>query len=106
MPAIKISTGAARILALICATPGMVETTDDLIRAGRVADRVQELIPTTTPEGVTAQELNAKVIEIEISEREKATLRKIVEVGAKKGMFGAGRQVTEVLNAAGVTADS
>lgn len=106
MPAVKISIGAARILAVVCSTPGMVDTTDDLIRAGRVADRVQELIPTALPEGMTAQEVNARIVDVELSEREKATVRKIVETGAKKGMFGAGKQVTEVLSAAGVTADS
>lgn len=105
MPDFSLSRGALQIIAIACSTPGMVETTDDLIRAGIIADSAQEKLGVPPTDPVAQKAWTDEKVDLTLTDRGRATLRKVMESAAKKGMLGAGRRVTDVLNAAGCAAD-
>lgn len=104
-PEFSLSRGALQIIAIACSTPGMVEITDDLIRAGSIADSAQEKLGVPPTDPVAQKAWLDEEVDLQVTERGRGTLRKVMETAAKKGMLGAGRRVTDALNVAGFTAD-
>lgn len=112
MPQHTITRAAANIVAIVCSTPGLTDNPDDLLRAGRVADIVQEALP-ERPElpqdqktaNAIIKDWNSQTIDIEMKARDRATLKKVFEAAARKGVLGAGKSMNEALQFAGYESD-
>jgi hypothetical protein len=98
-PTANTTNAAADLLAMILCAPGLLDNTDDLYRAGAVADRIQCALPEKPKAGdeVGGKAWMTQEFTVVLSAKEKATAKKAVEKAANKGMVGAGKQVNQML---------
>jgi hypothetical protein len=106
---LTLTTASARILAAICATPGLVTDPVKLFRVGSFAEQhLSDLTP--EPKGGDESALTAwataSLAPIQTTAKVRDTLRELVTAAIGKGMVGGHRDVLALMRVFGLDEDA